>query len=84
MGATLTAASLRDILRRAFGDLPGKPAAIGTTWRSESRDARELGLARELKLAKADAATFESTIASSAAAPNAEAAEEGVVVVVNK
>jgi hypothetical protein len=67
-----------------FGDLPGKPAAIGATWRAESRDARELGLTRELKLAKADAATFESAIASSAEAPKADAAEEGVVVVVNK
>ena len=84
MGATLTADSLRNLLRRAFGDLPGKPAAIGATWRAESRDARELGLTRELKLAKADAATFESAIASSAEAPKADAAEEGVVVVVNK
>jgi hypothetical protein len=84
MGATLTEDSLRNLLRRAFGDLPGKPAAIGSTWRSESRDARDLRVKRELKLAKADAATFESTIASSAEAPDAEAAEEGVVVVVNK
>ena len=55
MGATLTDASLRDLLRRAFGELPGGPVAIGATWRSASNDARELRLTRELKLAKADA-----------------------------
>ncbi len=84
MGATLTDASLRDLLRRAFGELPGGPVAIGATWRSASNDARELSLTRELKLAKADAATVEVAIASGAEAAKAEAAEEGVVVVVNK
>lgn len=84
MGATLTDASLRDLLRRAFGELPGGPVAIGATWRSASNDARELRLTRELKLAKADAATVEVAIASGAEAAKADEAEEGVVVVVNK
>ncbi|MFN9304589.1 MAG: hypothetical protein ACK6DT_00785 [Planctomycetota bacterium] len=84
MGTTLTAASLRDLLRRAFGERPGQPVAIGATWRSASNDARELKLTRELKLAKADAATFEVAIASNAEAAKADGEEEGVAVVVNK
>lgn len=83
MGAMLTDASLRHLLRRAFGELPGGPVAIGATWRSASNDARELRLTRELKLAKADAATFEVAIASNAETAKADGEEEGAAVVVN-
>lgn len=67
---TLTRSALKDFVRRAFGELPDAPVAVGGAWQPAATNAPAFGptpLARRLTLAKADAGTIEIAIAGDGA-----------------
>ncbi|MFN9706485.1 MAG: DUF6263 family protein [Planctomycetota bacterium] len=76
-GGQMTEESLKEVVSSAFGELPEKPVAVGGKWeRNETEAAGRMPSQNkfELTLAKADAESFEITVAGSVDKP-ASAAE---------
>ncbi|MBM3960833.1 MAG: hypothetical protein FJ306_02885 [Planctomycetes bacterium] len=73
-GGAMTEASLKYLVSSAFGELPAKPVAVGGKWeRSEKDSAGRMPSNNkfDLTLAKADAESFEVTIAGTVETPAA-------------
>jgi len=73
-GGAMTEASLKYLVSSAFGELPAKPVAVGGKWeRSEKDSAGRMPSNNkfDLTLAKADAESFEVTIAGTVEKPAA-------------
>lgn len=71
-GGQMTEESLKEVVSSAFGELPEKPVAVGGKWeRSETEAAGRMPSQNkfELTLAKADAESFEITVAGTVDKP---------------
>jgi hypothetical protein len=76
-GAAMSEESLKELVSSAFGELPAKPVAVGGKWERSDQDSGGRMPSNnkfDLTLAKADAESFEVTIAGTVEKPAAPAA----------
>lgn len=79
-GPSMTEGALKNMVEAAFGEVPEKPIAVGGKWeKSEQESAGRLPVKgkTELTLAKADAESYELTMAGTLEKPASDAAADG-------
>jgi hypothetical protein len=79
-GPSMTEGALKNMVEEAFGEVPEKPVAVGGKW--EKKDKESTGRMptqnkMELTLAKADAESFEISVAGTVEKPASEPAKDG-------
>lgn len=79
-GPSLNEGALKNMVEEAFGEMPEKPVAVGGKWEKKDKEsAGRLPMQNkmELTLAKADAESFEISVAGTVEKPTVEAAKDG-------